>query len=208
MLIALSLVACGGAPVEPATPRANVRAKPAAVVFGDAPPGEFSSKRFDLRLSLPDGRAWRIDDHSEPYLVASHPLAATELRALRFDLLSGEVLTREICWREAVARGVFEQPVQEASVEDTPSYDGTRDERLLLTVGAHGKDARLRFVSAGRRGCIALGIRSARVDGDSDETLAERMLLLRQRLLPRLRESDGVAPARSEPARERPPWMR
>jgi len=78
----LAVAACTPDP-PPATP---VRAAPPGAAAG--PPasgldtgvwGEFRSKRFDLALSLPDGAGWRIDDHSGPWLEASHPGSSSKL---------------------------------------------------------------------------------------------------------------------------------
>ncbi len=44
--------------------------------------GEFVSRRFGVRVPLPDGRAWRIDDHGESWLSAVHGSGGGEL-ALR-----------------------------------------------------------------------------------------------------------------------------
>ncbi|APR82474.1 Hypothetical protein A7982_07823 [Minicystis rosea] len=78
---ALALLAC-----EPAQPAAPPPPPTAAPPPPPAPPpafagasGTFRSERFGLRLPLPDGRAWRIDDHAGPWLTASHPATSSSL---------------------------------------------------------------------------------------------------------------------------------
>jgi hypothetical protein len=39
----------------------------------------YHSKRLALSLPLPDGAAWRIDDHSRPELVAMHALTQSKI---------------------------------------------------------------------------------------------------------------------------------
>jgi len=50
-------------------------------VLQDADWGRFRSHRFSLSLPLPDGGAWRIDDHSSRWLDAWHPGTKTRVRA-------------------------------------------------------------------------------------------------------------------------------
>lgn len=65
-----SLFSCG-ATVATSAPPAQ---KPVAVAFSEDPKPlqRYHSKRLALSLPLPDGAAWRIDDHSRPELVATH----------------------------------------------------------------------------------------------------------------------------------------
>jgi hypothetical protein len=46
--------------------------------------GTFHSQRYDFRLALPDGKAWRIDDHKTSWLMASHAPTQSSLRARMF----------------------------------------------------------------------------------------------------------------------------
>ncbi len=60
----------------------------------------FHSARLGLSLPLPDGRAWRIDDHSTPELLATH--AATRSRVLVAVVRADALVGRQQC--EALAR--------------------------------------------------------------------------------------------------------
>jgi hypothetical protein len=77
-------------------------AKPAAVSFSDdpAPLPRFHSVRLALYLPLPDGKQWRIDDHSRPELFATHAptQSSVMVTVFRNDVLVG----RREC--EAAAR--------------------------------------------------------------------------------------------------------
>lgn len=191
-------VACGSAPAPTASaPVVAPRAQASA--FGDAATGEFVSKRFGFRLVLPDGRAWRIDDHSESFLLAQHAQAAVTLRASRFDpsALSGAVTSSAICWSEAIARGVFTPPAAESPLEDDAHYDGSADSRILVSIGNRG-ESHVRYVVADRAGCTVLGVDSLRLEGDTDKTLADRLVILRQLVLPDLAPARRVTPQRQE----------
>jgi hypothetical protein len=86
-----------GPVLAPAAP-----ARPAAVSFPDdpAPLPRFHSVRLALYLPLPDGKQWRIDDHTRPELVATHgpTQSSVMVTVFRNDVLVG----RREC--EAVAR--------------------------------------------------------------------------------------------------------
>jgi len=200
---ALTLVACARTTPEPADlPRPVIA--PAAFVFGDAPPGEFVSKRFGLRLRLPDGKAWRIDDHKTEHLVATHTLAATSLRAARFNpnALSGATVTRATCWDEAIARSIFPLVSRsESVVENEERYDGTADTHVAVSIGRNGRSGYVRYVAGSRTGCVALGIESTRLAGDTDETLADRLALLREKSI------GGLAAPTREPLRDERSWQ-
>jgi hypothetical protein len=81
-LCALALAGC--AEVTPAAP------PPAPGVVAPAPAhapppsfagpwGTYRSERFSLSIPLPDGHAWRIDDHAGPWLSATHTLSTSAL---------------------------------------------------------------------------------------------------------------------------------
>jgi hypothetical protein len=80
-LLAAALVACAACeparPPEPppVPPPASISAPP---VFA-GPGGSFRSERFGLRLPLPEGSAWRIDDHGGPWLTATHAATGSTL---------------------------------------------------------------------------------------------------------------------------------
>jgi hypothetical protein len=80
-LAAVALAAC-----EPAQPPAPPPAPPPPPAPAVAPPqsfagsaGTFRSERLNLLLPLPDGRAWKIDDHTGPWLSATHAATASSL---------------------------------------------------------------------------------------------------------------------------------
>ena len=88
------------APETSAKPSPSASARSRDAMADEARWGEFPSKRFGLRLPLPDGHAWRIDDHTGRFLVAIHTSTESELavRLWRED----EVVNRQRC--EAKAR--------------------------------------------------------------------------------------------------------
>ncbi|MDW8250619.1 MAG: hypothetical protein RMJ98_15095 [Myxococcales bacterium] len=47
--------------------------------WDDLPWGRFRSRRFALWISFPDGKNWRIDDHRNSWLLATHPPSSSSL---------------------------------------------------------------------------------------------------------------------------------
>lgn len=77
---ALALAACEPALPTPASaPPAPLPAPPPPPAFAPATEGTFASSRYHLRVPLPEGRAWRIDDHTTPWLSATHAATASTL---------------------------------------------------------------------------------------------------------------------------------
>lgn len=90
-------------PPNPAAPAPSASASlagDAATGWDEKNWGRFHSKRFSLWLSLPDGKAWRIDDHRTSWLVASHAPSSSSLSVRVF--LESEATNAARC--EARAR--------------------------------------------------------------------------------------------------------
>lgn len=135
----LGAFACGDAP--PA--RTVNEAPPASKKSPDYPDedkawGKFHSKRFGLTVPLPDGRAWKIDDHSRPALVAVHE--STRSKLLVLATREDELVNRQKCEERARELGwVPASPL--TTVEDK------------VTIGPEAYDSRVWVaVDAGRPG--------------------------------------------------------
>jgi hypothetical protein len=75
------LVACAGASDGARRSETEPSGSPApAFTFEGTRWGSFHSKRFELSVGLPDGQAWRIDDHRTPWLFATHDASRSSLR--------------------------------------------------------------------------------------------------------------------------------
>ncbi len=76
---------CAAAPSsnagEPAAAVGQGEAAGEAAAFERGRWGTYHSKRLELSLALPDGRAWRIDDHSTLWLRATHAASSSALLA-------------------------------------------------------------------------------------------------------------------------------
>lgn len=89
--------------------------------------GRFHSRRHDLWLPLPDGAAWKIDDHGTSWLVAKHPASSSTLRLRMFR--EDHAVNKAKC--EALGRAAepalpkeLEGRLVDASDNVLPGWDG------------------------------------------------------------------------------------
>jgi hypothetical protein len=183
LAVAVSVPACA------APPRPAPAAPAVAPAFTDdaKPLLRYRSHRLALTLPLPDGRAWRIDDHSQPELVATH--AAThsrvEVAVVRGDSLVG----RTQC--EALAHDLKLVPDEAALrvVDSEIAYtQGTFDTRVVVALApGAGPDRPLGgYVMAFGgflRKCYVF-VYATEVGGAADEpALSARLAFARARIL-------------------------
>jgi hypothetical protein len=124
-----TLAACAEtSPMVQAPAAARVGPQPGE--FPDEPSTllRFRSARFGMSVPLPDGRAWRIDDHKGPSLVAEH---APTRSTLALQVFTGpEVMNRQKCEARARDLGL-------ASLKDARTIED------LVTVGPEAYDSRI-----------------------------------------------------------------
>lgn len=185
VVLALGVAACRP---EAPPPAAATAGKPAAATFADdaRPLPRFHSHRLALSLPLPDGRTWRIDDHSQPELVATH--APTRSKVLVAVFHADELVGRTQC--EALARERKLVPAGEMRTleEETGLTQQTFDTRTVVAVDpGDGPDQPLvgHVMAFGGflRKCFVFDF-STEVDGASDEPiLSARLAFARARVL-------------------------
>src|SRR4051794_10252706 len=61
----------------------------------DASWGRYHSRRFLLSVPLPDGKSWRIDDHSHPFLLAVHEPTSSQVAILTTQ--EDDLMNRQKC---------------------------------------------------------------------------------------------------------------
>jgi hypothetical protein len=162
-------------------------ATPAASAHDDAtgPMPRYRSRRLRLSLPLPDGRAWRIDDHSRPELVATH--AETRSRVVVSVFNAGELVGRAQCEDLARSRGLVPTGDLRPLEDETIFTQGTFDTRIEVALEPAAPDGLLRghVMAFGGflRKCYVF-VYSTEVSTASDESsLASRMALARSRIL-------------------------
>jgi len=160
---------------------------PAATPHDDltGPLPRYRSKRLHLSLPLPDGHAWRIDDHSQPELVATH--AASRSRVLVSVFNAGALVGRAQCEDLARERKLVPGGELRPLEDETTFTQGTFDTRIEVALAPQGPEGGLRghVLAFGGflRKCYVF-VYSTEVSSASDEsTLASRLALARSRVL-------------------------
>lgn len=167
-----------------------------------APLARFRSKRLALSLPLPDGRQWRIDDHSQPELVATHAL--TRSRVVVTVFTTDELVGRAQCEELARARHLVPAGDFHALEDQIAITQGTFDTRVQVSVRAdaapNGSLVGLVTAFGGfLRKCYAF-VYSTEVATPSDEpVLSSRLAVARARVLGGL-EIDAFAAISRDPS--------
>lgn len=165
------------APV-PSAPSASAAPPATARAGWEGPWGRFHSKRHDAWVQLPDGAAWKIDDHKTSWLVARHPATST---TLRFKLFREEhAVSRDRC--EALARR--DDPTlpreDDAAIDRTdavlPGWDG---HGFAVVTAARGADAPIvgQYLAWGAsiRRCFVLHVTTSAQGGDAAAAVGARL---------------------------------
>jgi hypothetical protein len=196
---------CGAAERVQAAPGSGVDApKPSAGQFPDDERAllRFRSARFKLTVPLPDGRAWRIDDHTHRELVATH--AGTHSTVTAYAFLEPQLVNRQRCEERARELGLVPTaPLQ--TVEDAVTVGpGAFDTRVWVALEASKEGGpltgHLLAFGAYIHKCIVFHFASE-VSTDRDEPLlSSRLAVARLRIFGGL----AVEPF-DEPPRDRLP---
>jgi hypothetical protein len=130
-----TLAACGSPPPPPPPP-APAPARPPEDTFVEGAWGVFPSKRFDLKLPLPTGESWRIDDTRGPWLEARHEGTSSMLIVRKWH---GEPrMNRVSCEEQARRRRDLLEVdgaslVEERAVPVPPGFDTVMRVGILAT---------------------------------------------------------------------------
>jgi len=126
------MVSCAASP-PPASSGPSGPSPPAAVFpEGPEPLPRYRSKRLALSLPLPQGAAWRIDDHSRPELVAVHP--PTHSRVLVAIVRASDLVGRTQCEELALARKLVPESPLQTLDDEIAVTQGTFDTRIRVTL--------------------------------------------------------------------------
>lgn len=149
--------------------------------------GAFHSKRFNVSIPLPDGKAWKIDDHKSDDLVATHAPTSSRL-TLRAEF-EEQLMNRARCEARARARGIVPDNADAAftTVEDEAwvgpeSYDS----RVWVAVEAGRPDGRVvghvfLFGSFVKQ-CLLVHF-STEVPAKEEQLLADRLAIAEERIV-------------------------
>ena len=143
-ILSLSFLACGDTPAVQA-PTSHDTGDAGAISlspeFSESTWGKFHSQRFQLSIPLPDGKRWRIDDHTTPALVAEH--AGTQSKVTLYTSFEHELVNHKTCEDRARATG-YVPKTDLRTVDDIVTVGPEAfDSRIWVAVETEKKDGPL-----------------------------------------------------------------
>ncbi|MDP9037039.1 MAG: hypothetical protein M3O50_19755 [Myxococcota bacterium] len=177
----------GCAPARPQPARAAT-SRPTTTEVGaqSEPLARYHSKRLGVSLPLPEGKEWRIDDHSSPELVATHP--QTHSRLVVAVIRTDAVVGRTECERLARAHKLVPvgdlRTLEDAVTTTQESFDTRIWVAIQPGIGADESVVGHVMAFGGfLRKCYVFGY-STVVNGAAEEPiLSSRLALARTRIL-------------------------
>jgi hypothetical protein len=186
--VALALASCGppAAPATTAPPeRATVVASAPRYPTEDAAWGRYHSKRFQLSFPLPDGKAWRIDDHSRPSLFALHD--ATSSRVWVQATQEDELVNRHKCEARARELGWVTSTKLTTVEDETTIGPEAYDSRIWVALDAAKPggaiEGHVYLFGAFIRRCLFVHVSTLVPSAKDEDVLSERLALARARIV-------------------------
>lgn len=211
VVLAALLAACSGSTAareDAKTPPSEPAPAPRPPQFAtdDAAWGRFHSKRFQLSIPLPDGKAWKIDDHSRPELVAVH--ATTSSRVSVLATHEEDLMNRQRC--EVRARELGLVPKGElTTVEDhvtvgPEAYDSRIWVALDPAKPGGAVEGHVFLFGAFLRRCLLVHVSTVVPSAKDEDVLSSRLAIARARIvggltLDPLRTTDDATVPRDKP---------
>jgi hypothetical protein len=202
--------ACSGSPA-PATTLPRSSSTSAAV----SPPnavdasgwGKFHSKRFALTVPLPDGKAWKIDDHRSPELVAVHEPTSSRLQLITTQ--EDALMNRQRCEERAQRLGWLTNVSRFTTLEDEVHVGPDQyDSRVWVALNPGAPNGRVEghifLFGAFLRRCLLVHYTTSVASAKEEEQLASRLASASARLvkgitLDPMRTTDDATVPRDKP---------
>jgi hypothetical protein len=211
LAIALVLAGCGrgGGGAPPVTGGAAAKSGTPEYPIDDASWGKFHSKRFQLTIPLPGGKAWKIDDHRSAELVATHAETGSRLQLLATQ--EPDLMNRHRCEERARAIGwVPDQGGRLMTVEDQVHVGpDAYDSRVWVALEA-GKpggavDGHVFLFGAFLRRCLLVHLTTSVPSARDEEVLASRLAVATARVVKAIdidapRTTDDATVPRDKPS--------
>jgi hypothetical protein len=165
-------------------------AAPAPIVaptfMTDTKPLRFHSARFELTVPLPDGHAWKIDDHHGPLLVATHPATSATLTLGISE--EPELTNRQKCEAAARTRGLVHDADFQTVDDEVIVGPGPYDSHIVVdavpsTVPHHVLAGHVFLFGGYMKKCLFVHYETLVRDGEDATTLSDRLAVARLQIL-------------------------
>jgi hypothetical protein len=188
--LAFLLLACGPSTPPSTEPSTNGSAngpppRPPQFSTEDAGVGRFHSKRFQLSFPLPDGKTWKIDDHSKPELVATH--APTSSRLMVVTTNEEDLMNRARC--ETRARELGHVPNRDLTTveNEVMTHPEAYDSRVWVALdpGRPGGavDGHVFLFGSFLRRCLILHVVTTVPSAKDLDVLSSRLAIVRGQVI-------------------------
>jgi len=151
----------------------------------DASWGRYHSKRFGLSFPLPDGKAWRIDDHSRPSLFALHEATSSEVWVLTTQ--EDDLVNRQKCEARAQALGWVTSKTLTTVDDEVTVGPEAYDSRIWVAVDAAkpagALEGHVYVFGAFIRRCLLVHVSTVVASAKDESVLSERLALARARIV-------------------------
>jgi len=188
VLFAALLVGCAD-PVTAPPPKPPESARLVSVAprfpTDDASWGRYHSKRFLLSFPLPDGKAWRIDDHSRPSLFAVHEATSSRVSVLATQ--EDDLVNRQRCEARARNLGWVTSKTLTTVEDQTTIGPEAYDSRIWVALDAAKPGGALEghvyLFGAFIRRCLLIHVSTTVPSAKDEDVLSERLALARARII-------------------------
>lgn len=148
--------------------------------------GTFPSKRFGLEVPLPDGRAWKIDDHASSWLTARHEPTRSLLVLRSWQTM--EIVNRARCERTArVWRTLPEREgtdlIDEYPLAFPPDHDTRVEVRIRGSLGRERVGGLVMAFGGWARRCFVWAYTTEAFGRGAEEVVGARLAVMAERSL-------------------------
>ncbi|MBS2014989.1 MAG: hypothetical protein JST00_19010 [Deltaproteobacteria bacterium] len=209
-LLLLLVVACGDATAPPATPTSalppRAEARPPTFANEDGAWGRFHSKRFQVSISLPDGKSWRIDDHSRPALAAVHEASSSKV-SIQIEQQE-ELVNRHKCEERARETGWVPSKTLTTVDQEVTALPEAYDSKIWVAIDAARPGGALSghvyLFGAFLRRCLFVHLETRVPSANDEDILSDRLAVARARMfrglsLDPIRTTDDATVPRDKP---------
>jgi hypothetical protein len=166
-------------------PPSGAPPRPPQFATDDAAVGRFHSKRFQLSFPLPDGKTWKIDDHSKPELVATH--GPTSSRVVVVTTNEDELMNRARC--EKRARELGHVPASDLTTveNEVMIHPEAYDSRVWVALDAGrpggGVDGHVFLFGSFLRRCLIVHVSTTVPNAKYVDVLSSRLAIVRGQVI-------------------------
>lgn len=162
----------------------------------DAATARFHSGRFGLSVALPDGKAWRIDDHGKRELSATHAPTHSSLTVYQWN--ETELMNRAKCETRARELGLDVDGELDVVEQQVASVPDTWDTRVVVLSehrsAAHTVLGHVLAYASSIRKCLFFHFQTDAPDGE-EAAISSRLAVARITILGGLKmDVFGVVP--------------